>query len=224
MINIKQKNHKIFVILFCIFNKIKKGFYIDIGANDPDAISVTKALYLRGWNGVNIEPLPDKYNSLKKKRPKDINLKIGVGKKKGKTTFYVSGTMSTVQKAYVNKTKKSIIINIDTMSDICKTYIPNITNIHFCKIDIEGEEKNALLGFDFKNYRPNVFLIESTSPGSNIPTYISWEYILLNNNYSFIYQYKINRYYIDNKIPELRAKFINLDYYIKLYKTINKNK
>ncbi len=86
------------LILFCVFYDIENGFYIDVGANDPDKISVTKAFYLRGWNGINLEPLPDKYKSLLNKRKRDINLQIGAGKEKGNFTFLVRGELSTFSK------------------------------------------------------------------------------------------------------------------------------
>jgi len=167
------------LILLCIFYDVEKGFYIDIGANDPDRISVTKAFYLRGWNGINIEPLPDKYNALLQKRPRDINLQVGVGKNKGNMTLYLSGGGSSIYKNFIKKPSKSINIKIDTMANICKDYVKRKLKIQFCKIDVEGSEKNVLLGFDFKNYRPQVFLIESTLPGTKIPSYSSWEYILI---------------------------------------------
>ena len=78
-------------ILFCIFYDVKKGFYIDVGANDPNYISVTKAFYLRGWHGINIEPLPDKYQSLMLNRKRDINLNIGAGKIEGNASLYLAG-------------------------------------------------------------------------------------------------------------------------------------
>ena len=56
-------------------------------------------------------------------------------------------------------------------------------------------------------------MIESTAPATTRPTYSSWEYILLNNDYSFVYQYSINRYYIDNNHPELKNRLINIDNY-----------
>ena len=209
------------LILFCVFHDVEKGFYIDIGANDPDILSVTKAFYLKGWNGINIEPLPDKYNSLVKIRPKDINLQIGVSRIKGNSTLYLLGSGSTMQKNFSNNQSQIININIDTMSNICEKYIKKGEDIQFCKIDVEGEEKNVLLGYDFEKYRPKVFVIESTLPGTIIPSYSSWEYILLNNNYSFAYQYNINRYYIDNKIENLNRKFLKLDNYIKLYSSFH---
>lgn len=208
------------LILLCIFYDVEKGFYIDIGANDPDRISVTKAFYLRGWNGINIEPLPDKYNALLQKRPRDINLQVGVGKNKGNMTLYLSGVGSSIYKNFIKKPSKSINIKIDTMANICKDYVKRKLKIQFCKIDVEGSEKNVLLGFDFKNYRPQVFLIESTLPGTMIPSYSSWEYILINNNYSFVYQYSINRFYVDNSNKIIAKKFYKIDKYIKLFKSL----
>ena len=168
------------LILLCVFYDVKKGFYIDIGANDPDIGSVTKAFYLKGWNGINIEPLPDKYNLLLKKRTKDINLQVGVGKIKENSILYLNEGGSTIYKKLIKKQTESINIKIETMSNICKDYMKKNLKIHFCKIDIEGSEKDALLGFDFRNFRPQVFLIESTLPGTMIPSYLSWEYILIN--------------------------------------------
>ena len=81
-------------ILFCIFYDVKNGFYIDVGANDPNIYTVTKAFYLRGWYGINIEPLPNKYKNLVKYRQRDINLQIGVGKIKGKASFIEKGMLS----------------------------------------------------------------------------------------------------------------------------------
>ena len=205
------------LILFCVFYNAKNGFYIDIGANDPDRISVTKAFYLRGWKGINIEPLPEKYFSLLKSRSKDINLQIGVGDKKGNATLYLFGGASTLYKNYLKKPNKTINIKIDTMLNVCENYIQKYSKIHFCKIDVEGNEKNVLLGYDFNKCRAEVFVIESTLPLTNIPSYSSWEYILFKNGYSFVYQYLINRFYVDNKNPTLTKKFEHVDKYLILF-------
>jgi FkbM family methyltransferase len=164
------------LILFSVFYDIENGFYIDIGANDPNAISVTKNFYLRGWYGINIEPLPDKYQALVKFRKRDINLQIGAGSIKKNGTLYILGYGSTLQK---RNNIKSIAINVDTMFNICRQYVPKNEIIQFCKIDVEGGEKDVLLGFDFESYRPKVFCIESTLPGTAIPCHNLWEGILL---------------------------------------------
>ena len=105
------------------------------------------------------------------------------------------------------------------MSNICRMYIPKGIQIQFCKIDVENFEKNVLLGYDFENYRPKVFCIESfINPTTNIPGYKEWENILTLNDYDFGYKYRHNRFYYDNRIMGLNNKFKELDYYINLYK------
>ena len=70
----------------------------------------------------------------------------------------------------------------------CQIYVKNI---NFCKIDVEGEEKNVLLGYNFENYRSEVFCIESTKTGTMISCYELSEEILLINNYLFAFNRKI---------------------------------
>ena len=68
------------VILYSVLGEtVKDGFYIDVGANDPWEISVTKLFYELGWSGINVEPLQHSYESLVKDRDRDINVQLGVG-------------------------------------------------------------------------------------------------------------------------------------------------
>ncbi len=108
------------------------------------------------------------------------------------------------------------------MENVCKKYVPKGKKIEFCKIDVEGGERDVLLGYDFNNYRPKVFCLESTKPITNSPSHHEWEDILIKNNYSFVYQYAINRFYVDNNyIEELREKFNYVHKIKKLYKILN---
>lgn len=177
---------------------------------------------MRNWYGINIEPLPDKYKLLLKERKRDINLEMGAGKEEGIFSLIVKGDGSRISKINKNKNTNVIKVKVNTMTNICKNNIPKDKEIQFCKIDVEGGERNVLLGFEFENYRPKVFCIESTKPGTSIPCHYLWEDILLKNNYSFVYQYKINRFYIDNKIEGLRERFSIVKKTIKFYELLNK--
>ena len=183
---------------------------------------MTKAFYDRGWNGINIEPLKDKYDLLLKYRPRDINLNLGVGKKRENAFIYkqaYNGFMSFIM--YERKFNNSNIYNIsiDSMANICNKYVPKGKEIQFCKIDVEGGEKNVLLGFDFENFRPKVIYIESAiNKTSNIPAHKNWENILLLNDYQFVYMFHRNRFYFDSRKSQLINKFKYLDYYVHLYK------
>ena len=211
-------------ILYCIFYDIDNGFYIDVGANDPNVITVTKAFYLNGWHGINIEPLPDMYKKLLNDRSRDINLNIGASEKEDTLSLFLHKEGSTVNKKIFKEKGETINITVYPLSKICKEYVPKNEEIQFCKIDVEGHEKSVLLGFDFENYRPKVFCIESTAPATYIPTHEEWEYILIRNGYAFGFAYNINRYYYDTKVDYLNGRFLNLENYVNLYKKIQKNK
>ena len=200
------------MILRQILADVDNGFYIDVGANSPDIYSVTKLFYERGWNGINIEPLPDMFNELEAKRERDINLNVGLGNKKGKLTLHIENMLSTFSKEVVAdqhlEDKPTLQVDVLTLADVLNKYKP--IEIHFCKIDVEGFEKQVLEGMDW-NYRPWVFCMESTKPNTEIPCHEDWEHILLENGYALKYTHGINRYYIDiDKHNELMNKEIVL--------------
>src|SRR5258706_16460712 len=68
------------IIITNLFTRlgIKNPSYLDIGANEPVAVSNTYRLYTRGSKGVCIEPNPVMYNKLKKKRKRDVCINAGV--------------------------------------------------------------------------------------------------------------------------------------------------
>ena len=210
-------------ILYVLLFDVKNGFYIDIGAYDPNFYSVTKAFYLRGWNGINIEPLPKQIKIFEKERPNDINLQIVAGNDEGNVTLYIDGMSSTVQKKYA-KRKENINISMHKMSNICKKYVPKGEEVDFCKIDLEGNEREVLLGYDFTNYKPKVFCIESTVPLTRIPTHQLWEEILINNGYTFVYERSVNRFYVNNQFPDILERAKNITDYFKILNVTNTSK
>ena len=48
-----------------------RGFYVDVGAADPEELSVTRAFYERGWSGINVEPRDEYFEKLILARPRD---------------------------------------------------------------------------------------------------------------------------------------------------------
>jgi hypothetical protein len=63
------------VLLNRVFAAADDGFYLDFGAADPVDGSVTKALYDRGWSGINAVPKAA-FARLAAARPRDINLRM----------------------------------------------------------------------------------------------------------------------------------------------------
>src|SRR5215831_3973844 len=95
------------VMLWRALKHIDKGFYIDVGANDPDKDSVTKAFYERGWRGINVEPVPQWFERLEKARPRDLNLQLALGAEPGesRSTRYLTRVFRRQRKSSLNGTK-----------------------------------------------------------------------------------------------------------------------
>ncbi len=192
-------------ILSIIFSDIKKGIYVDVGANSPSYDSVTKHFYDKGWKGINIEPIEKIYALYNSERPRDININTGISNKIEKIDFYIlsSDLMSTGKKDFALSAEKNgdkftkNTMKVTTLNDILqKNPIDKIT---FLKIDVEGMEKEVLESIDLKLFRPNLFIIESIIPFSYKKTDSEWEHILLENNYRFMYFDSLNTYYVSEE-------------------------
>ena len=181
-------------LLYLLYD-VNNGFYIDIGTDSNYNYSITKAFYLSGWYGLKIDFLKNK-KLFTNYRNRDINLQIIDGKQKNNNILFFRGKYTIINATHSNKT--------EVMQKIFKNYFPPHEEIDFCKIEEEGEEKNILLGIDFKYYRPKIFCIRT----KNMKNHNLWENLLLTNGYSLIYEYTINRFYIDIRIKRLRERFI----------------
>ena len=76
------------VMLWRALQDVPQGFYIDVGAQDPDVDSVTRVFYERGWSGINIEPVARYHELLCRARPRDINLRVAVGAEETEREFF----------------------------------------------------------------------------------------------------------------------------------------
>lgn len=58
------------------------------GAHHPMRFSNTYLFYKKGWNGINIDAMPDSMKPFNKFRPRDINIEKPVSGKKQVLTYY----------------------------------------------------------------------------------------------------------------------------------------
>ena len=201
------------VMLWRCFGQLKSGFYIDIGADDPVSDSVTKCFYENGWSGINIDPSENSFTKLESDRKRDINIQVAVDSIKGAIDFWnVPRTgLSTAIKKFADQHKSAgfevnhVSVETRTLKDICEEFVRG--PINFMKIDVEGFEKQVLLGADFEKFRPMVILVESTEPNSQVENYLEWEYILEENEYHFCYADGLNRFYLSKESAYLAVHF-----------------
>lgn len=160
-------------ILYGIFykklKKGEKGFYVDIGAYHPFIHSNTYLFYLKGWRGINIDANPGSMKEFKKKRPKDINLELGISDKNGFSTFYVlheDSTMNTFSEAnlqihnMLQAVEEKRKIETRTLESVLNEYSEEFTEIDFFSIDVEGFDQVVLESNNWSKYRPKVIAVE----------------------------------------------------------------
>jgi FkbM family methyltransferase len=200
------------VMLWRALKHVENGFYIDVGASDPEADSVTKAFYDRGWHGINVEPLPEYHRRLGDERPRDINLPIAAGDNDGELSLFdipaVRGWASPDQGVatdYQNNgfEVKEMKVAVQTLARICEEHVQG--EIHFLKIDVECFETEVIRGMDFQRWRPWVLVIEATLPNSQVSNHGAWEFMLTEHAYRFAYFDGLNRYYVAEEHAELAA-------------------
>lgn len=184
------------------FPDVEKGFYIDVGANDPTIDSVTKLFYERGWRGVNVDPIKRHYEALEVDRPEDTNLHIGLGDKPGTLTFteYPEGdglsTFDTSMQDYYKNGNhtfptdkvKQYETPVKTLQQVVESIRPK--HIHFVKIDVEGYEYEVIKGYDWAKVRPELVCIEANHINKD------WRPLLEAKKYHEVFFDGVNNYYL----------------------------
>lgn len=201
------------IMLWRALQDVEAGFYVDIGANDPVADSVTKLFYDRGWSGVNVEPLTEHYNDLCRDRPRDTNVQCAVGAEAGTLSLWVpeirgwATASGEAQQLHEQSGVRGTLLEVPqrTLADICNDYAAK--DIHFLKIDVEGLEEAVLLGNDWQRFRPWLVVVEATRPGSPEQCHEAWELLLHQADYVLVYNDGLNRYYAAREHAALAEKF-----------------
>lgn len=201
------------VMLWRVLRGIKDGFYIDVGANDPEIDSVTKAFYDRGWSGINIEPLSAHYAALSEQRPRDINLECAAGSQEGEFQIWEGAVRgwATMDPSVVEHHLRNghagswKAVSVRPLRSICAEYVHK--DVHFLKVDVEGAELSVLSSMDFETVRPWIVIVEALFPNTADENYSEWEHLLLSARYNFVYADGVNRFYVANEHPELNAGF-----------------
>jgi FkbM family methyltransferase len=219
------------VLLDRLFPRGLKGFYIDVGANDPVVSSVTKHFYDLGWRGINVEPATAAFAKLVDARTRDVNLNIGLSDHEDELTFHefppgLSGlsTFSADQaswhreKGYASEERS---VPVTTLASICADHVDG--EIDFLTIDVEGHERAVLEGGDWSRWRPRVVVVEATRPFTTTPTHDEWEHILTANRYAFATFDGLNRYYVreeDSRLAGALATPVNFTDQYQIYEHI----
>jgi len=166
------------LILANIFTwlQIPHPSYIDIGAHEPIFGNNTYLFYRRGCRGVLVEPNPALTPKLRRTRPGDQVLEIGIGAKgddeevdyyviegDGSNNTFSADVAKSLQAAKGPKAVKEVIkrklVNINkVLTESFPKGGPDLFST-----DTEGYDLTILQSLDFDRFRPAAFCVETLS-------------------------------------------------------------
>lgn len=147
----------------------KNGFYVDVGAYHPVAISNSYLFYRVGWHGIVIEPFPGTATLFKRKRPRDIMVEMGVAAAPGALPLYIftdrtHNTFSEAERDAAigdgHKLVETTKVAVDRLENILDRHLPAGQSIDFMTIDVEGYEQDVIETNDWSRYRPKMLCVE----------------------------------------------------------------
>jgi FkbM family methyltransferase len=194
-----------------VFGDVDAGFYVDVGALFPATASVTKFFYDHGWSGINIEP-GSSFDDLARQRPRDINLRVAVGDRRGTARFHeVTGApgnshlegLSTVGMRELDHVVREV--EIRPLAEVLAEHAAE-REIHFLKVDVEGAEREVLVSNDWSRFRPWIVVVEATIPDSPETCHELWEDVLTGAGYIRAFFDGLNMYYCRDDKATLAGK------------------
>lgn len=171
-----------------------KGFYVEVGANDPFERSQTWHLEQAGWTGILIEPQPDlaeKLRAVRKARVFAVACS-SPGNAGRMLPLHIAGPLSSMNRADMapGAIPEAVIDvpvrTLDSILDEAKAAAP----VDFLSIDVEGHEIEVLRGFDFARWNPRLILLEDHVVD------LAKHRFLVANGYRLIRRYENNGWYV----------------------------
>lgn len=148
------------------------GSFLDIGAFDGESMSNTRALALRGWSGVLVEPSPTEFlklYALYKDNPKMILVNAAVSGADGLRPFWPDSTDhrygSTLNRDWANKSHIAGAASYWVNAIGIRT-VSTFGQFDFVSIDTEGEDFEILRKGHWDNVK---LLCVETSANPNAP-------------------------------------------------------
>lgn len=197
-------------LLSFLFNSYgkKKITYLDVGTNHPKMGNNTYLFYRNGSSGVCVEPNPTLCELIRKTRPRDQCLNIGLSDgEDGVADFYSmsANVLSTFSKEEALELDAGGKYKIDQVLSIPVRNINSVIRENFDKpidlvsIDVEGWNEEIVRSFDFSLQRPFCFCIETltfseTNSGKKLSGIIE---VMQSNSYSVFADTHVNTIFLN---------------------------
>lgn len=197
------------------FGHARVGYFVDVGANDPERWSQSFHLEQHGWTGVLVEPQPDLAETLRARRKAKVYaVACSAPGNTGKTMqLHLAGIYSSLNPDLSIATvgaEGAVDVPIMTLDGVLKD-AGAPAPIDFLSIDVEGHEIDVLSGFDLARWRPRLILIE------DLVLNLALHRLLVARGYKWVRRTGLNSWYVPAATPmevdlESRLQFIRKYY------------
>jgi FkbM family methyltransferase len=190
--------------------------YLEIGTNDPVHYNNTYLFYLKGSRGVCVEPNPALIANIRKFRPEDVCLNVGIAKERDEALdFYIfddfdeAKGLSTFSKEVATHVESTTPIKVSCIKKIPVINVREVLDNYFAtkapdliSIDVEGLDLDVLQSFDFDSCRPTAICVETVNFTMNYKKIKRTDIIdfMLSNNYFVYADTGINSIFVDKNI------------------------
>lgn len=176
-----------------------KGYFVEVGANEPRVRSQTWHLEQAGWTGILIEPQPELARELRAMRMAKVFAVACSGPKHegGTLPLHVAGPLSSLDRAGMApgaNPEQVIQVPIRTLDSVL-TEAKTPEHFDFLSIDVEGHEIEVLRGFDIARWQPRLILLEDHVGDLSKHNY------LRASGYRIVRRYENNGWYVPKASP-----------------------
>jgi FkbM family methyltransferase len=197
------------------FNYRIKGFYVDLGANDPIVESQSFHLEQLGWSGLLIEPIP-KYASLLKDHRSGTVVEFACSSRNNHrkilTMALADGhsTLNAKPIALASESLGTIDIECRTLDSVLEeNRVPS--GFEFLSIDIEGHEMEMFDGFNIGRWKPQLVLLEDHVVNHQKHRFMK------QNGYQLILRTGLNSWYVPKTHQWRLSLFSKLEFFRKYW-------
>jgi FkbM family methyltransferase len=197
------------------FDGASRGFFVDVGANDPVDGSQTWHLEQLGWDGVLVEPQRDMAERCRQeRRAKVYAVACSSPANSGKTMpLNLAGIQSSLNPDFfvpdmVHAGVSQVpAMTLDQILADAKAPAP----LDLVSIDVESHEIEVLNGFDLARWRPRLILIEDLVQNLRLHRYLT------SRGYKWVRRTGLNGWYIPVDQPFPISRFGQLQFIRKYY-------
>ena len=176
-----------------------KGYFVEVGANEPRVRSQTWHLEQAGWTGILIEPQPDLARELRAMRMAKVFAVACSGPEHdgGTLPLHIAGPLSSLDRSGMApgaNPEQVIQVPIRTLDSVL-TEAKTPERFDFLSIDVEGHEIEVLRGFDIARWQPRLILLEDHVADLSKHRYLA------NAGYRIVRRYENNGWYVPKDSP-----------------------